>query len=626
MLFLYPTAQYPRRALEYVFKSLYMVANLIHMVSLVVLISDFYTRLSNSMPYYYSNSDLVISDTIRLVMDNCVYNGSIHLGNVRGTVAVSAGNIGYGLMTTAQYVTSLFVLEFLLLVNNVIVAFNYSKGNRHLRMFGVHIPFYHISVMMTQVYSIAIVVCVWAFDDNRQLFQRALQYCAEEKRRTNNDLLLHSEFDGYTIFSTAVYWPFAATCVAELIYLAAAVVLCYFSYDRATILLSEADAPWESRGVMCGTYKPLLKLHTAQRNAIIEDARNALKEGQKVRIVRSYQLITEEDFEALVQAMREQVARALKEKQFEQLKKTFGDNEAQLDNMGFAWRENLMAAPPDEELDADRAGDALGSGVDPGPTDHFFNVPFEDYFTDNEGNAVAHDRVGGGGGRRGGNGADAVYRDEPLSMQYDDDGFYNEADNGVLFDPADDGGTAMDAWSPQEGEYMMDGGDGGGDGEVYDPPSMQQRPRRVSHTHHRRHHRRKRGSADAREKDDGDDYRVEPDPRTPSQLRRHRSSHGDHDTTHVGGGDTRAAPAAYYDANEDLVFGTNDVLGGGSGGRRASAAAPGRSSRLEGASSNYPPNARGTRQRRQSRGRQAALEQEDDVADELSDDFGYGAR
>ncbi|CAG9583816.1 conserved hypothetical protein [Leishmania major strain Friedlin] len=591
MFFIYPTPQYPRRALEFVFKSLYMFANTMHLISLVVLISDFYTRLSNSMPSYYTNRDLVISDAILLVMENCIYTGSIRLGNVHGTVEVTAGNIGYGLMTTAQYVTGLFVLEFLLLVNNFLVAFNYTKGNRHLRIFGVHVPLYHITVMMTQVYSIAIVVLVWAFDGNRQLFQRALQHCAEEMRKTRYEQLLKSEFDGYTIFSTAVYWPFAATCVAELIYVSAVVFLCYFSNDEGIILFSEADAPWESRGLLCNTSKPLLKLHTAQRNAIIEDARNAIKEGQKVRIVRSYQLITEEAFEALVQAMREQVARALKEKQFEQLKRTFGDNESQLDNMGFAWRENLMASHLDEVSGG--VGNGLGNSFKAGPADQFFNVPFEDYFTDN----------GGAAGR-----PEVPCSVDPLSIQEgglgDDDGAYGDGNNGFMLDPADGGSETVDAWSPREGANMVNTV-----GEIYDPPQPQQHTQHASHTKHRSRRRRRRG--DHAEEDD-EDYQVEPDPRDPSQQQR-----GD-GKSDIDGGNAYTSRSNYFDANDDMVYVANDM--GGSGGGYVSGAGPG--GRLDGTTGNYPLSTRESRQRQQSRGRQAGLEQEDDVADELSDELG----
>ncbi|KAG5489436.1 hypothetical protein GH5_00307 [Leishmania sp. Ghana 2012 LV757] len=601
MFFIYPTPQYPRRTLEFVFKSLYMLANVMHTASLVILISDFYTRLRNSMPSYYRSRDLVISDTILLVMENCTYSGSIRLGNVRGTVEVTAGSIGYGLMTTAQYVTGLFVLEFLLIVNNLFVAFNYTKGNRHLRIFGVHVPLYHITVMMTQVYSIALIVLVWAFDGNRQFFQRALQYCAEQMRQTNYEQLLKSEFDDYTIFSTAVYWPFAATCAAEVIYLSAIVVLCYFSNDEGIILLSEADAPWESRGFMCNTSKPLLRLHTAQRNAIVEDARNAIKEGQKVRIVRSYQLITEEAFEALVQAMREQVALALKEKQFEQLKKTFGDNVSQLENMGFAWRENPVANAPDGM--GGGIDDELLSGIEAGQADQFFNVPFEDYFTDNEANGLDRGRFSGGGGAVGE--SEVVYGDEPLSIHEggfgDDGGIYGDGNNAFMLDLAGDGSAIQDEWSPQEGEYVMDA-----NGEAFEPPTPQQDPPPVSHTHHRRRRRHRRGD-NAKE---DENYGSEPDPRMPAEQQ------WDYGKSDLGGRDAHASPS-YYDANDDMMYVTSDM--GAGGGNYGSST--GHGSRFDGTSNNYPISTRESRQRRQIRGRQAGIEQEDDVADELSDEF-----
>ncbi|KAG5490163.1 hypothetical protein JKF63_00282 [Porcisia hertigi] len=604
MFFIYPTPQYPRQVLEAVFKSLYMLANLAHMVSLVILISEFYTRLISSMPSYYTSRDLVLSDSVVMVMENCIYRGSIHLGNVRGTVEVTAGNIGYGFMTTAQYVTALFVLEFLLLVNNMLIAMNYVSGNRHIRIFSVHVPLYHITVTLTQMYSVAIVVCVWSFDGNRRFFQRALEYCAEQLRQSHHEQLLASEFDGYTIFSTPVYWPFAATCVSEFIYLLGVIVLCYFSSDEATVLLSEADSPWEMRGVLCKTSKPLLKLHTAQRNAIIEDTRNAIKEGQKVRIVRSYQLITEEAFEALVQAMREQVARALKEKQFEQLKKTFGDDDSKLENMGFTWRGDLMDAPLDVRGDS---GDALDAGVESGPADQFFNVPFEDYFTDNGASNISFGHPGERGGAVGETGA--VYSDKPFLIHEGglggDDGvgggggIHGDGNGVVTLGLADDGGAAQDTWSPQEVAHVMDGV-----GETHHPSQLQ------SHTQHqsRRRHRHGRTS-DTRE---DNDYRVEPDPRMPSQQQQRDYGRNDLDD-----GDADGNPPNYYYANNDMMYVASDTGGGGTG----HPSSTGRGTRLDSTNSNYPPNRRGSRQRRQGRGRQAALEQEDDVADELSDEL-----
>lgn len=609
MFFVYPTPQYPRKPLEYVFKSLYLLANMLHIMSLVILIADFYTRLSNSMPQYYRHSKLVISDSILLVMQDCVYNGTMHLGNVRGSIQVTVGNIGYGLMTTAQYVTALFVLEFLLLVNNIVCAMNYMKGNRHLRIFGVHVPLYHITVMMTQVYSIAICVVMWSFDGNRRFFQSALRYCAAEMQKTNYEQLLSSEFDDYTIFSTAVYWPFAATCATELIYLSAVIVLCCFSEDEATVLLSEADAPWESRGMLCSTCKPLLKLHTAQRNAIIEDARNAIKEGQKVRIVRSYQLMTEDDFEALVQAMREQVAKALKEKQFEMLKENFGDHESQIDNMGFAWRENMMTPPPVEDEEG-----VLGSGQEGGPADQFFDVPFEDYFTDNEMNENARDEAMGSNGPD-----DVVYNDDPLRFDQDlynpndNAGFNNDGNNnnngGFGFDDAV--GT-QDAWSPQEGEYatMNSGGE-----ETYDP----EQPSRITHSHHRHRHRH----SHARDNDgyvhgmeEEGNYGGEPDPYMPSAGQQGYDDGGDLDYNNNG---AFGSGPAYYDANDDMMYG-----GGGGGGGNGNRGGYHSRSRGGGERGNFGnSNGRDGQRQRSNRGRQAGVEQDDEVADELSDDFGY---
>lgn len=573
MLFIFPTPQYPRRPLEYVFKALYLLASMAHVIALVVLIADFYTRLENSMPEYYTNKKLVVSQSIQLLMENCTYVGQIRLGSVVGSVEVTSGNISYGLMTTAQYVTGLFVLEFLLLANNAVSAMNYSTGNRHLRIFGIHVPFYHITVMMTYLYCIAIIVLTWCFNDNRKFYKKALEYCEQQLATQNKSNLLNSGYDGYSIFSTSVFWPFASTCFSLIIYLAAAAVLCWKSSDRAAVLLSEADAPWESRGLACATSKPLLKLHTAQRNAIVEDATKAIKEGLKVRIVRSYQLMTEEDFTALVQAMREQVAQAIKEKQFEKMKENLGDRDSQIDEMGFMWRQDLAARPQD--------GDNADNGS---VVDQFLNVPFEDYFTDNE----VHEYMPDGQDVMTGQRQEIIYSDEPLTIQEDGDEEMYDADNFDGNDLYDDGEGGNDGWSPQEGaasSYQQRRSTGN-----RDPLNRRQR-------HHRRRHHRD-------PLDEAPD--AEPEARRPARRDDVGGSGGRRHSTNSGrrgeGGGAVPEDMNYFDGTADEFAGDRQSF--------RSEEAYSRSTGRSGAGAQRRP--------RHNRGRQAGVDQEVVEADELS--------
>lgn len=499
MLFIYPTPQYPRRPLEYVFKTMYLATNVMHVVALVVLIVDFYTRLKDSMPSYFTKRALVVSPTITMVMSNCTYRGELQLGSVKGQVEVNLGGLIIGLLNMAMYVQGLFVLQFLLIFNHTICAFNYSSGNRHLRIFGVHVPFYHILVVFSYVYSIAITVLTWVYDGNRRFYHKALVHCADQLRQTNPTALDEAEYADYSIFTTAVYWPFAAVCFGMTVYLSAAFVLFVNSYDKATMLLSMADAPWESKGFMSMTKKPYLKLHTAQRNAIVEDARAAIKEGEKVRIVRSYQLMTEEDFQTLVQAMKEQVARAIKEKQFEKLRENIGDRESQIDDMGFLWRQQMMASQQQQQ-------DPQTPGT--GAADRFYDVNFGDYFTDNDYNDL--DNNSGFGPM---NDQTPMRGDSPENLV--------EYTNDPLF-PPNDGYGDLDAGGdvPEGDEYgenrsSYNEGDGGGWRRDEDLEGDE------GSGYARRHHQHRRGrsgrSRGARGDQDPYYYNEyeEPDPRSP---------------------------------------------------------------------------------------------------------------
>lgn len=327
-------------------KSVYALANACTAAAMVVLITEYADFLGNSLPNYYTSSDVTLADNLKYVLTGCTYTGEIHLMNARYNLSVGEENIVLGLMQCAQYITALFSLLFVTIIINGISLSLYRAGDRHIRVFGIHVPIYHGMVVMSYFINFVTIGTTFSFDSQRIFFRDAVDYCSSVARSADLNAFLSSEFTGYTILKTAVYWPLAAACANLLIFLTAFAVRSFHSYHKADILLSEADAPWEKRGFSCSTSKPLLRLHTTQRNAIVEEANAAMKEGMKVRIVRSYQLLTDEDYEDLVLAMQQQVDETIRDEQFELLRQNFGEDETAWSQSGFMWRDSLPWAVP----------------------------------------------------------------------------------------------------------------------------------------------------------------------------------------------------------------------------------------------------------------------------------------
>ncbi|CCW66890.1 unnamed protein product [Phytomonas sp. Hart1] len=372
MFFVSPTPEYPRKTIEYVFKIIYQLTTCFHIISFVIIVTDFYTRLAESLPGYLSHSDLKAHPSISMVMEGCTYRGVLKAGLAEGIAEVSLDGVTIGLVIMAKHVTFICFLELLQIINCVVSSSNYTSYRRHLRVFGAHVPFYHILVVFTFIYSFSIIIFVYLCDRERTFYRNAISYCANEVRKKDPTRLLIAEYDEYNIMTTVIYWPFAACCVNLLVSFTAVYILFRSSLDKATLLHSQADAPWESHTPFCTTQKSVLRLHTAQRNAILNDARTVMREGLKVRIVRTYQLMSDSDFEALVQAMRDQVARGLKEKQFENLQEHFGDNESQIENTGLLWRQNANWVPQMSSDNVEQANyfDAFEYSPDDGNADH----------------------------------------------------------------------------------------------------------------------------------------------------------------------------------------------------------------------------------------------------------------
>lgn len=361
MLYVHPTPQYPRSKLEARMKTLYSLINGVTFCCMTVLIVEYAIFLPNSLPEYYTNSQVVLSPSLSYVLLNCTYTGEIHLMNAKTKITTDKNGITLGLLECAQYITALFSLSFVTIIFNALSLGLYRDGNRHARFFGVHLSLYHCCVATCYFLNFAIIGTTFSFYAPCHFFEAAISHCAALAKENNADAFYDSEFTNYTIFSAAVLFPFAGACINLFVYFLSFVARCILSNHRAEILLSEADAPWERRGVICRTSKPLLSLHTAQRKVILEEARAAMKEGMTVRIARSYQLLTEEDYNEMVDAMRKQVEENLKEEQFQLLLHNFGEDQEAWDNRGFMWRDSIPWDLPTDEniMDVDK-----GEGLD----------------------------------------------------------------------------------------------------------------------------------------------------------------------------------------------------------------------------------------------------------------------
>ncbi|CCW60142.1 unnamed protein product [Phytomonas sp. EM1] len=377
MFFLYSTPEYPRKPIEYIFKVIYQLTTCFHIISLVILSVDFHTRLAESLPDYFSRSTISAHPSISMVMQNCTYRGMLRVGFAQGVTEVALDGVTVGLVDAAKNVSIICFLELLHVINNLISSVNYAICRRHLRVFGVHVPFYHILVVLSFIYSIAIIALVCLCDREMVFYRDAINFCADKAHEKNATELLVAEYDKYNILTTPIFWPLVACCFSLLVSFVALAILIDSSSDKATLLHSQANAPWESRTPFCTTKKSVLRLHTAQRKAILKDARTAMQDGLKVRIVRSYQLMSEDDFKALVQAMRDQVARAMKQKQFENLKEHFGDHESQIESTGLLWRQNPNWSPPLSPSNTEQANyfDDVEYLADNSNADHFSGLP-----------------------------------------------------------------------------------------------------------------------------------------------------------------------------------------------------------------------------------------------------------
>lgn len=362
MLFIYPTPKFPRTPLEATLKSFYTIALAATGVGAICLFADYISLLENSMPWFYSHKNTALAPSLAFVLKNCTYPAEISILHGKATLLIDEDMVRFGLLQCAQYIVALFSLGVVSLFANIIALGMYKSGQRHIRVFGVHISLYHALVGFCYFINFVIIGVTFSYYYPCDMYNKAVRYCAGKAVIDDPDGFYESEYAGFTIFSAVVLLPMITACVNVLVYLVAFVVRCYQSNHRVTVLLSEADVPWEERGVLCRTRNALLRLHTTQRNAIIKEANEALKDGIKIRLVRSYQLVTEEDYQQIVEDMRLQVEEYTKKEQFDILRRNLGEDEAAWDMAGLQWRDQLPwrvsrgRMSEDEEDDPERGG------------------------------------------------------------------------------------------------------------------------------------------------------------------------------------------------------------------------------------------------------------------------------
>ncbi|ESL07934.1 hypothetical protein TRSC58_04372 [Trypanosoma rangeli SC58] len=358
MFFVFPSAVYPRRPGERLFKRLYQLCNVVHVVCFVVLIVEFCVRLESSLPGYFTRSTVSLDLGLQTATDNCNYSAEIKIGGTSSTLSVNSTSLPVPLMVMAQYVIAILVIQFLAILNSALSLANYSAGVRHLRICGLHVPFYHVLCVFSVLYCVVLIVMVFVTRPMRNFYADAVVACAEQARSRDPALLLQSEYDDYNTFSTPIEWALAAALINLCIYCLAATVLTWKSHRREVVLFSEATVPWEKRGVRCGTNKAALRIHTKARDAILAEAHEALSRGEKVRIACSYALMTEAEYEAQVGEMRKRFSEQMKEEQFEQLRSHFG-HASDLEESGLFWRRQTAPPPPPPD-DADQFFGAAG--------------------------------------------------------------------------------------------------------------------------------------------------------------------------------------------------------------------------------------------------------------------------
>lgn len=390
-MFVVANPTYPRLGVEKSFKTIYNLGALAHLISLVVVMTEFYLRLQSSIPNYFTSSQFTMGDTIRLVMTNCDYTADITLGSVTGKNVVSLDSIPIGMMFISQYILAILIVELLLIITTAMNTMNYTTGNRHLRVLGFHIPMYHIQITFTYVYSIVIICMVWIVYSQRMHYNSAVNECAEKLRSSDPTALLIAEFDTYHIFGTPIEWPFAAAVITIVLNLAGVIVRLYRTRDVATILFSEANWPWESRKVNCTVIKSRLATHAREREAIFKQVNEAIARGERVRIVRSYRVVNEEEY---LQKDRDAEEEKQKKLQEERLAVMMDELEVG-EKLGvgrttslpiFSWgRRGVREPPPPPDMADSFFSHGFGGGVrnrgGAGPY-RGENVPYRAYFDD----------------------------------------------------------------------------------------------------------------------------------------------------------------------------------------------------------------------------------------------------
>ncbi|RHW69770.1 hypothetical protein DPX39_100079000 [Trypanosoma brucei equiperdum] len=319
MFFVFPFPTSPRQRVERVMRVLYQLGAAIFVISYVVLLTEADVRLQAGMHGSFSAPGANLSDSLEMVMSNCEYEGIMSIYGVGVVVGVNAKSLPFAIISMLQHMRAVLVVQFLAALNGVAGGYCYSTNIRHMHLFGLHVPVHLILNVLAYVLTVTIIALVAVSGPVRSYYSASLEFCAAKLAEEDNEKLLESGFDGFHLFGTRLEWAMGAAIVNLIIYTIGLVTRVYKSHDPAIALFSMSDVPWERTGIRLSVDKAALSIHTAARERIISEARDAIGRGERVRIVRSYALMTEADYNEQVEEMRRLFATRAQEEQFKNM-------------------------------------------------------------------------------------------------------------------------------------------------------------------------------------------------------------------------------------------------------------------------------------------------------------------
>ncbi|KAG8348063.1 hypothetical protein TRVL_01113 [Trypanosoma vivax] len=335
MFFVAPYAALPRQTVEMVFGGLYKLNILVHGISFIVLMTQYTLRLESSLNGYLSSRTPSLSESLRVVMHDCEYIGTLSIAGAQLTVGVNGNSLTAALVSMTQHVIAILTIQFLALANNLVWDRLYSSGIRNTYVFGTRMPISHIISTLSFVYCITLIVLVCMAKPLQDYYSRGVSTCAAQLSEQDPEAFSKSGFDDVHMFGVPLEIALTAAAVNLVIYVISAIARICKSRDKGAMLLTMADTPWELPGLRFAVDKAALTIHTAARESILAEARAAIERGEEVRIVRGYTLMTEEDYQEQLEQMREEFASRTRKEQLENMHAQFERSE--IDDTGLLW-------------------------------------------------------------------------------------------------------------------------------------------------------------------------------------------------------------------------------------------------------------------------------------------------